>query len=100
MNLSDRITADELIKHPIQLALFQKGGELKIDYKYAIKFTRSNLIYISDTLVKIAPIVSQLPLLRMAFLTYKIIMNVWKITKKKGAYWSELSMNNVEYRWD
>lgn len=58
-----------------------------MDIKGAIKFTRNNIIYLVDTLTKLAPLVIDLPYLRMAFLTFKITVNVWRFTRKKSQYW-------------
>jgi len=61
--------------------------DIKMDYKGAIKFSRNNLQYLSDTLAILAPIVNELEFLRMAFLVFKIIMNVWRMIRQNGAYW-------------
>jgi hypothetical protein len=58
------------------------------------------LAYLCETLVILAPMVKELEYLRMAFLVYKVIVNVWRLTRKDGVYWEEIGMPNTEYRWD
>jgi len=58
-----------------------------MDYKGALKFTRFNLFYISETLQLLAQKVIELPYLKVTFMTYKIINNVWRNSSKQSTYW-------------
>lgn len=60
---------------------------IKMEIKGAIRFTRNNILYLVETLTKLAPLVNDLPYLRIAFLTFKIVMNVWRVTRKNSQYW-------------
>ncbi len=60
---------------------------IKMEIKGAIRFTRNNILYLVETLTKLAPLVIDLPYLRIAFLTFKIVMNVWRVTRKNSQYW-------------
>ena len=65
---------------------------IKMEIKGAIKFTRNNLLYLVDLLTKLAPLVIDLAYLRMAFLAYKIVLNVWRLTRKNAQYWEEIGL--------